>query len=589
MDLNEFENCSDSDSSSRSNASRTERVLEMMKSFGKAMSRKKNAHAKNQPSGDLPAVSTSNKLLKISPEECNASSIKLGVAQLRQNFAVLPPSSKPSPRKKFVQTVLSFGLYKDLASKAPVADEVISAGESYAAGDSDHNATSPVGSSSGNAVDMTLDDDSIVGDSTGDDNVEICDSFLTDFEKSDVVDLTFLDDSTVECTVKRTVESTRGKLKSEDIEYCPKSSAVTSEDKAYSPKASGVESRKRKRNSRKKEKGQWRKKSIKTGKVFSPVSSDTIPKDSSVVRRGWRTEYVPKYATDEEMAIFENVYSNQILSVESDLPAKFVNTWLRAGKLKKIPPDLFYLNGCDKSAERTQDAPDYDTDDEYGIDPGRSKGETKPAILKPTKAKPKKENADDEDEEKSKKFLLGTNTDFVENPEVIPEKNGDIYYEVDVNGHVLVAVKRYKDGNVHYFHPRVYYMHEDGFIVCCRVGWSQGVGEHGMRNKADIAAGMMELLGKREGSRLFTRSYTILSAQPDLEGYLRATLYSAACNKTSKKFFVHHMSLITFEGKRPQGYVGDHIGARSNNSIYFLRWIPRSENSQKENIDQDQK
>ncbi len=88
----------------------------------------------------------------------------------------------------------------------------------------------------------------------------------------------------------------------------------------------------------------------------------------------------------------------------------------------------------------------------------------------------------------------------MENPKVIPEKNGGIHYEVNVNEHVLVAVERFKDGNVHYFHPRVYYMHEDGFIVCCRVGWSQGVGKLGKQNKADIAAEMMELLGKREGS-----------------------------------------------------------------------------------------
>ena len=139
-----------------------------------------------------------------------------------------------------------------------------------------------------------------------------------------------------------------------------------------------------------------------------------------------------------------------------------------------------------------------------------------------------------------------------------------------------------EDNAVCYNFPVVYYCHVDGFIVSCQMSWGQRCEEV---KKPDFEE-TSEVLGVG-GDHICTRTYSVISYQVDSEGYRRVTLYCNLCNNATNTFFLHHLCLITFRGKRPRGCVGHHLGGNSDNNIKKLMWIPPSENSLLRNIHRD--
>ena len=47
----------------------------------------------------------------------------------------------------------------------------------------------------------------------------------------------------------------------------------------------------------------------------------------------------------------------------------------------------------------------------------------------------------------------------------------------------------------------------------------------------------------------------------------------------------HFVTLSTWVGPRPEGYIGQHDGEHDNNSLALLCWIPQNENTMLENLD----
>ena len=260
-------------------------------------------------------------------------------------------------------------------------------------------------------------------------------------------------------------------------------------------------------------------------------------KRKNTVPTGAKCAFIAQVATLEEIQAYEWRHKDieiELSKEEIAVPPTVVNYWLIAKHLKMIPKNVDALNkGGVTDAERDE-------------------------------------------------FLLGHNTDFVPYPDLNPTI-GHTVYKRDDKGQVLAAATRTTLGVVKRRYPRVYYCHKDGFIICCKIGWSCKYAK-----KEQIKSGMVEGLGTR-ANQVFIRSYSVIRTHLNHDGYRRVTLYSDGCNKTSKTMFVAHLCLITFKGPRPDGYEGDHMGKRTDNSIEKLRWIPRSANSEKQNINQDRR
>ncbi len=158
----------------------------------------------------------------------------------------------------------------------------------------------------------------------------------------------------------------------------------------------------------------------------------------------------------------------------------------------------------------------------------------------------------------------------------------------DEHGRITMVIAREKGGHqaIRYRCPTIYFCHENGFIVSCDLGWREISGLK-FDNKFEEVIGL-DTDPSRQKDHVLTRKFQVLSTETTSDGYLRVTLYSNLCNKTKKNFYVHHLVLITFRGRRPEGIVGHHIfGNVKDNRVVVLAWISIADNSRLENLNRN--
>ncbi|GAX15357.1 hypothetical protein FisN_8Lu353 [Fistulifera solaris] len=280
------------------------------------------------------------------------------------------------------------------------------------------------------------------------------------------------------------------------------------------------------------------------GEDKEPSLVDGVQKEVLDMDAGRPVNFTPQVATHEEMKNFnlKNKFT-EFAGKKIRIHPEFINHWLKAGKLKKIPRNLDALNGGVTESER---AP----------------------------------------------FLLGQNTDFVPYDEtIIPVTIGPIGYKRDKDGHVLAAgYRKKKSGDKQFKHPIVYFYHEDGFVVACKITRAQYIAKKGA-----IQSGMAEVIGERMATYpsgknvkcVFARSYSVMRPTLDKENYQRLTLYCDVVSGHFKLFYLSAIGLITFVEPRPKGYIADHCDSPTNDSLQNLGWKTVSDNSKKKNLHPD--
>jgi hypothetical protein len=224
--------------------------------------------------------------------------------------------------------------------------------------------------------------------------------------------------------------------------------------------------------------------------------------------------------------------SDFVPEAHKPVPLGIINYWLVTNQLRAIPSNVFELNGRNRDAERARDANSSDT----------------------------AQDKVDEDlmDDAAAEFHIGEWTDYFPKPEEKPMKLGDRIEFRDKNGQVAAVLVRDGSG-IRLRCPTVYLCHKNGFIISRDQGWRPIRDEFKFDPEFDEVVGEAFIAKPGARGHVLSRSYMVLSSQPDGDGYLRVWLYSNLCNNTNKAFFVHHLVLITFKGRRPEGHVGHHI------------------------------
>jgi hypothetical protein len=143
-----------------------------------------------------------------------------------------------------------------------------------------------------------------------------------------------------------------------------------------------------------------------------------------------------------------------------------------------------------------------------------------------------------------------------------------------------------KQGQISF--PTVYYICVEGFAISCNRAYvtPKFAKTHLQNGTADILGRRWVIKGGRKEYRYFIRSYHVQSSKTSLQTQYRS--FNASHYDMSKSLLSTELAqvvLTTLECPRPRGFIPQHDSESWDNSIEVLRWIPRRENNQKENLD----